>query len=100
MVFFRVDYGFMLIYFVVFEVFFEENLLKLFVYFKKNNLILDIYLIDWIFILYSKFLFFDLVCCIWDVFCCDGEEFLFCMVLGILKLFEDILIKMDFIYMV
>ncbi|XP_021533378.1 TBC1 domain family member 14 isoform X3 [Neomonachus schauinslandi] len=89
----------MLTYFAAFEVFFEENLPKLFAHFKKNNLTPDIYLIDWIFTLYSKSLPLDLACRIWDVFCRDGEGFLFRTALGILKLFEDILTKMDFIHM-
>nr|XP_020137601.1 TBC1 domain family member 14 isoform X2 [Microcebus murinus] len=99
MAFFRVDHGLMLTYFAAFEVFFEENLPKLFAHFKKNNLTPDIYLIDWIFTLYSKSLPLDLACRVWDVFCRDGEEFLFRTALGILKLFEDILTKMDFIHM-
>ncbi|XP_066089401.1 TBC1 domain family member 14 isoform X2 [Saccopteryx bilineata] len=99
MAFFRVDHGLMLTYFAAFEVFFEENLPKLFAHFKKNNLTPDIYLIDWIFTLYSKSLPLDLACRIWDVFCRDGEEFLFRTALGILRLFEDILTKMDFIHM-
>lgn len=37
----------MLTYFAAFEVFFEDNLPKLFAHFKKNNLTPDIYLIDW-----------------------------------------------------
>ncbi|XP_019662599.1 TBC1 domain family member 14 isoform X2 [Ailuropoda melanoleuca] len=98
MAFFRVDHGLMLTYFAAFEVFFEENLPKLFAHFKKNNLTPDIYLIDWIFTLYSKSLPLDLACRIWDVFCRDGEGFLFRTALGILKLFEDILTKMDFIH--
>lgn len=99
MAFFRVDHGLMLTYFAAFEVFFEENLPKLFAHFKKNNLTPDIYLIDWIFTLYSKSLPLDLACRVWDVFCRDGEEFLFRTALGLLKLFEDILTKMDFIHM-
>ncbi|KAM5271988.1 TBC1 domain family member 14 isoform 1-T1 [Ctenodactylus gundi] len=98
MAFFRVDHSLMLTYFAAFEVFFEENLPKLFAHFKKNNLTPDIYLIDWIFTLYSKSLPLDLACRIWDVFCRDGEEFLFRTALGILKLFEDILTRMDFIH--
>uniref|UniRef100_A0A8C6EBH0 Rab-GAP TBC domain-containing protein n=1 Tax=Microcebus murinus TaxID=30608 RepID=A0A8C6EBH0_MICMU len=94
MAFFQVDHGLMLTYFAAFEVFFEENLPKLFAHFKKNNLTPDIYLIDWIFTLYSKSLPLDLACRIWDVFCRDGEEFLFHTALGILKLFEDILTKL------
>ena len=52
-----------------------------------------------IFTLYSKSLPLDLACRVWDVFCRDGEEFLFRTALGLLKLFEDILTKMDFIHM-
>lgn len=51
-----------------------------------------------IFTLYSKSLPLDLACRVWDVFCRDGEGFLFRTALGILKLFEDILTKMDFIH--
>ncbi|XP_028657707.1 TBC1 domain family member 14 isoform X2 [Erpetoichthys calabaricus] len=98
MAFFRVDHSLMLTYFAAFEVFFEENLPKLFAHFKKSNLTPDIYLIDWIFTLYSKSLPLDLACRVWDVFCRDGDEFLFRTALGILKLYEDILTKMDFIH--
>ncbi|XP_004715142.1 TBC1 domain family member 14 [Echinops telfairi] len=99
MAFFRVDHGLMLTYFAAFEVFFEENLPKLFAHFKKNNLTPDIYLIDWIFTLYSRSLPLDLACRVWDVFCRDGEEFLFRTALGLLRLFQDVLASMDFIHM-
>ncbi|XP_064418813.1 TBC1 domain family member 12 isoform X2 [Latimeria chalumnae] len=98
MAFFRVDHGMMLKYFAAFEVFFEENLPRLFDHFKTYNLTPDIYLIDWIFTLYSKSLPLDLACRVWDVFCRDGEEFLFRTALGILRLYEDILLQMDFIH--
>ncbi|MED6253585.1 hypothetical protein ATANTOWER_010225 [Ataeniobius toweri] len=99
MAFFRVDHSLMLTYFAAFEVFFEENLPKLFAHFKKNNLTPDIYLIDWIFTLYSKSLPLDLACRVWDVFCRDGEEFLFRTALGVLRLYQDVLTAMDFIHM-
>ncbi|XP_039997469.1 TBC1 domain family member 14 [Xiphias gladius] len=99
MAFFRVDHSLMLTYFAAFEVFFEENLPKLFAHFKKNNLTPDIYLIDWIFTLYSKSLPLDLACRVWDVFCRDGEEFLFRTALGLLRLYQEVLTCMDFIHM-
>uniref|UniRef100_A0A7N6FDB9 Rab-GAP TBC domain-containing protein n=1 Tax=Anabas testudineus TaxID=64144 RepID=A0A7N6FDB9_ANATE len=99
MAFFRVDHSLMLTYFAAFEVFFEENLPKLFAHFKKNNLTPDIYLIDWIFTLYSKSLPLDLACRVWDVFCRDNEEFLFRTALGLLRLYQDVLTCMDFIHM-
>uniref|UniRef100_A0A3B5L976 TBC1 domain family, member 14 n=1 Tax=Xiphophorus couchianus TaxID=32473 RepID=A0A3B5L976_9TELE len=89
----------MLTYFAAFEVFFEENLPKLFAHFKKNSLTPDIYLIDWIFTLYSKSFPLDLACRVWDVFCRDGEEFLFRTALGVLRLYQDVLTSMDFIHM-
>lgn len=39
-----------------------------------------------------------MACRVWDVFCRDGEESLFRTGLGILRLFEDILLQMDFIH--
>lgn len=46
-----------------------------------------------IFTLYSKSLPLDVACRVWDVFCRDGEEFLFRTGLGILRLFEDVLLQ-------
>ncbi|MEE6485620.1 hypothetical protein FKM82_014351 [Ascaphus truei] len=95
---YRPDVGYMLKYFAAFEVFFEENLPKLFLHFNSYSLTPDIYLIDWIFTLYSKSLPLDLACRVWDVFCRDGEEYLFRTALGILRLYEEILLQMDFIH--
>ncbi|KAM9282651.1 LOW QUALITY PROTEIN: TBC1 domain family member 12 [Cariama cristata] len=92
--FFRVDHSMMLKYFAAFEVFFEDNLPKLFLHFKSYSLTPDIYdRLD--FTLYSKSLPLDLACRVY-VFCRDGEE-LFRTGLGIL-LYEDILLQMDFIH--
>ncbi|XP_062257294.1 TBC1 domain family member 12-like [Platichthys flesus] len=98
MAFFRVDHELMLKYFAAFEVFFEENLPRLFSHFQLNSLTPDLYLIDWIFTLYSKSLPLDVACRVWDVFCRDGEESLFRTGLGILRLFEEVLLQMDFIH--
>ncbi|KAL7869855.1 hypothetical protein AOLI_G00138430 [Acnodon oligacanthus] len=98
MAFFRVDHELMLKYFAAFQVFFEENLPKLFSHFQSSNLTPDLYLIDWIFTLYSKSLPLDVACRVWDVFCRDGEEFLFRTGLGILRLYEEVLLCMDFIH--
>ncbi|XP_072523055.1 TBC1 domain family member 12 isoform X2 [Salminus brasiliensis] len=96
--FFRVDHELMLKYFAAFEVFFEENLPKLFSHFQSSSLTPDLYLIDWIFTLYSKSLPLDVACRVWDVFCRDGEEFLFRTGLGIMRLYEEVLLGMDFIH--
>uniref|UniRef100_A0A671KMN1 TBC1 domain family member 12-like n=1 Tax=Sinocyclocheilus anshuiensis TaxID=1608454 RepID=A0A671KMN1_9TELE len=84
--------------FIFQKVFFEENLPRLFNHFKSYNLTPDLYLIDWIFTLYTKSLPLDVACRVWDVFCRDGEEFLFRTGLGILGLYEDVLLQMDFIH--
>uniref|UniRef100_H3DMW5 Rab-GAP TBC domain-containing protein n=1 Tax=Tetraodon nigroviridis TaxID=99883 RepID=H3DMW5_TETNG len=98
MAFFRVDHELMLKYFGAFEIFFQENLPQLFSHFQSNSLTPDLYLIDWIFTLYSKSLPLDVACRVWDVFCRDGEESLFRTALGILRLFEEVLLQMDFIH--
>lgn len=51
-----------------------------------------------IFTLYSKSLPLDVACRVWDIFCRDGEESLFRTGLGILRLYEDVLLQMDFIH--
>ncbi len=51
-----------------------------------------------IFTLYTKSLPLDVACRVWDVFCRDGEEFLFRTGLGILRLYEEVLLQMDFIH--
>ncbi|XP_011482457.1 TBC1 domain family member 12 isoform X1 [Oryzias latipes] len=98
MAFFRVDHDLMLKYFAAFEIFFEENLPRLFGHFQTSSLTPDLYLIDWIFTLYSKSLPLDVACRVWDVFCRDGEESLFRTGLGILRLYEEVLLQMDFIH--
>ena len=69
-------------YFDTYEVFFEENLPQLFCHFKEQNLTPDLYIIDWMFTLYAKSLPLDVASRVWDVFCRDGEEFLFRTALG------------------
>lgn len=54
--------------------------------------------VDRIFTLYTKSLPLDVACRVWDVFCRDGEEFLFRTGLGILRLYEEVLLQMDFIH--
>ncbi|XP_013787112.1 TBC1 domain family member 14-like isoform X1 [Limulus polyphemus] len=97
--FFRLDSSLMKIYYAVYEEFFSENLAKLNSHFKKQNLTSDLYLVDWVYTLFSRSLPLDVACRVWDIFFRDGEEFLFRTALGILKMYEDILLKMDFIHL-
>ncbi|XP_022255400.1 TBC1 domain family member 14-like isoform X2 [Limulus polyphemus] len=98
-VIYRPDIGYMKIYYAVYEEFFSENLAKLNSHFKKQNLTSDLYLVDWVYTLFSRSLPLDVACRVWDIFFRDGEEFLFRTALGILKMYEDILLKMDFIHL-
>lgn len=57
----------------------------------------DMYLLDWLYTVYAKAMPLDVACRVWDVFLRDGEEFLFRTALGILHLYQDELLKMDFV---
>ncbi|XP_078146905.1 TBC1 domain family member 12-like isoform X2 [Centroberyx gerrardi] len=97
MAFYRVDHQLMLKYFGAFEVFFEENLPRLFLHFQSFSLTPDLYLLDWILSLYTKPLPLDVACRVWDVFCRDGEEFLFRTGLALLRLHQDVLLQLDLV---
>ncbi|XP_005090343.1 TBC1 domain family member 12 [Aplysia californica] len=97
--FFRMDENMMTAYYRTFEEFFKENLPKLYAHFNYHSVTPNLYLMEWVFLLYSKSLPLDVACRVWDVFCRDGEEFLFRTAIGILKLYEVVLMKMDFIHM-
>ncbi|XP_023218167.1 TBC1 domain family member 12-like [Centruroides sculpturatus] len=75
--FFRVEQHMMTAYYSMYEEFFKENLGALFNHFDKQGLSSDLYLVDWIYTLFSRSLPLDVACRVWDVFLRDGEEFLF-----------------------
>lgn len=97
--FFRVDHPMMIAYFAAFEMFLEENVPALHGHFIEENFTPDMYLIDWTFTLFSKSLPLDAACRVWDVFCRDGEAFLFRAALGILMFYREELLQMDFIHL-
>ncbi|EDO36872.1 predicted protein, partial [Nematostella vectensis] len=97
--FFRVDHPMMKAYFATFEILLSEFLNKLHEHFHHESFSPDMYLIDWIFTLFSKSLPLDVACRVWDVFCRDGDDFLFRTALGILKFYQDDLLEMDFIHL-
>lgn len=97
--FFRLDQQLMKSYFGTFDDFFQENLSQLNKHFKQQNLTPDLYLLDWLFTLYAKSFCLDVVSRMWDVYFHEGEEFLFRAALGILRLYEDVLINFDFIHL-
>ncbi|KFM71398.1 TBC1 domain family member 14, partial [Stegodyphus mimosarum] len=97
--FFRIEQKMMTAYYSVYEEYFRENLPRLSDVFSKQNLSPDLYLVDWLYTLYSKSLPLDVACRVWDVYLRDGEEFLVKTALGILRMYEDILLEMDFIHL-
>lgn len=96
MAFFTVNQALMEAYYRTFDVLLEEQLPRVHMHFRGENLSHDIYLIDWIFTLFSKSLPLDTACRVWDLFCRDGEEFLFRTALGILLMHEEALLEMEF----
>ena len=87
-------------FFRVHQVLFEYNLPKLYRHFNEQKVKPDLYLIEWIFTLFSKSLPLDVMSRVWDVFFRDKEEFLFKTALGILRMYKEQLLQMDFIHIV
>lgn len=87
-------------YFRVHQILLEHNIPKLFKHFEEQKVKPDLYLIEWIFTLFSKSLPLDVMSRVWDVFFRDKEEFLFRTALGILTIYKEILLEMDFIHIV
>uniref|UniRef100_A0A0B6ZTS7 Rab-GAP TBC domain-containing protein n=2 Tax=Arion vulgaris TaxID=1028688 RepID=A0A0B6ZTS7_9EUPU len=96
--FFRMDEHLMTAYYRTFEEFFKDSLPKLCAHFISQSVTPNLYLMEWVFLIYSKSLPLDVACRVWDVYFRDGEEFLFRTALAILKIHESVLLKMDFIH--
>lgn len=97
--FFRVNQDVMNAYYQTFEVFFKENLPKLYHHFSEHSLTPDLYLVDYIYTLFSRSLPLDVATRVWDLFLRDGDEFIFRTSLGILSMYQDILLNFDFIHL-
>ena len=97
---FQMDQTKMNRYFRVHQILLEHNLPKLYRHFEMQKVKPDLYLIEWIFTLFSKSLPLDVMSRVWDVFFRDKEEFLFRTALGILNMYKDTLLQMDFIHIV
>jgi len=99
MAFFTVNQPVMEAYFNAFDVMLQDCAPRIHSHFQQQKLSHDIYLIDWIFTLYSKSLPLDVASRVWDLFCRDGEEFLFKTAIGILVLFQDTLCMLEFFHL-
>lgn len=95
---FTLDQKRMNIYYKVYSSALAHKLPKIFSHFSVAGLSPDLYLLDWLYTIYAKAMPLDVACRIWDVFLRDGDEFLFRTALGVLHLYQEELLKMDFVH--
>ncbi|RZF49182.1 hypothetical protein LSTR_LSTR008468 [Laodelphax striatellus] len=98
MAFFSLNQSLMQAYYATYNDLLCENLPQIFMHFKDSSLTPDLYLLDWIYTVFTKAMNLDLACRVWDIFLRDGEEFIFRTALGVLHLCKDTLLEMDFIH--
>ncbi|XP_076034464.1 TBC1 domain family member 12-like isoform X2 [Oratosquilla oratoria] len=95
MAFFRVDQPVMCAYYQTFEDLLFENLPNLASHMKLIGVTPDLYVLDWLLTVFARPLPLDAAARIWDVYLRDGEEFLIRAAIGILKLYENVLLHQD-----
>lgn len=95
---FTLDQKKMDVYYKVYSSAFAHRLPKVFSHFTVAGLSPDLYLLDWLYTIYAKAMPLDVACRIWDIFLRDGDEFLFRTALGVLHLYQEELLKMDFVH--
>ncbi|KAL0117755.1 hypothetical protein PUN28_008866 [Cardiocondyla obscurior] len=95
---FTLDQKRMNTYYKVYSSALAHKLPKVFSHFTIAGLSPDLYLLDWLYTIYAKAMPLDVACRIWDVFLRDGDEFLFRTALGVLHLYQEELLKMDFVH--
>ncbi|XP_039299705.1 TBC1 domain family member 14 isoform X2 [Nilaparvata lugens] len=98
MAFFSLNQSLMQAYYAAYNDLLCENLPQIYMHFKDSSLTPDLYLLDWIYTVFTKAMNLDLACRVWDIFLRDGEEFIFRTALGVLHLCKDTLLEMDFIH--
>jgi hypothetical protein len=69
-------------YYAAYDEVFQESLPRLHKHFGEQSLTPDLYLLDWLYTMFSRSMPLDLACRVWDVYLRDGEEFLFRTALG------------------
>lgn len=94
---FTLDQHQMSAYYKVYSNALANKLPKLYAHFLASGLSPDLYLLDWLFTIYAKAMPLDVACRIWDVFLRDGDEFLFRTALGVLHMYQEELLGMDFV---
>ncbi|XP_003426096.3 TBC1 domain family member 14 [Nasonia vitripennis] len=94
---FSLDQHRMGVYYKAYSAALANRLPKLYAHFLAAGLSPDLYLLDWLYTIYAKAMPLDVACRVWDLFLRDGEEFLFRAALGVLHLYQDELLGMDFV---
>ncbi|XP_050437091.1 TBC1 domain family member 12-like [Adelges cooleyi] len=93
--FYTVNHPIMTSYFSTYNDLLKHNLNKLSAHFSNIGLTPEMYLVDWIYTVYTKSMNLELASIIWDNFLRDNDQFLFQTALGILHCNESILLQMD-----
>jgi hypothetical protein len=93
--FFRLDPAKINGHLSVYDALFKESLPKLFVHFQREEVLSEMYMIDWLLTLYSRSMPIDIAARVWDLYLCEGEMSLFRVAIGILKMHRDMLLRLD-----
>ncbi len=72
----------MRIYYSAYTDLLRVNIYDLYRHVTETSLTPDLYLVDWVYTLFSKSMNLDLACRIWDLIVRDGEIFIFRAALG------------------
>ncbi|KAI1294648.1 TBC1 domain family member 14 [Halotydeus destructor] len=99
MAFYRLDSKAMRAYYETFQLLLRTNLPEVASHFERENMTPDLYIVDWIYTLFSRSLPLDVSSRVWDLFLRDGELFVFRAALGVLAMYSDIVTKLDFIHL-
>lgn len=94
---FSLDQRQMGVYYRAYSAALGARLPKLHAHFLAAGLSPDLYLLDWLYTIYAKSMPLDVASRVWDVFLRDGDEFLFRTALGVLHLYQEELLGMDFV---
>ena len=79
----------------VYDALFHETIPKLFVHFQNEEILSEMYMIDWLLTLYSRSMPIDIAARVWDLYLCEGEMSLFRVAIGILLMHCDMLMRLD-----
>ncbi|KAL0483695.1 TBC1 domain family protein [Acrasis kona] len=80
----------------LFKILMNEELPLLFKHFEKEGVNHQTFIVDWFITLFAKSLPLDIAARLWDIYFLEGDLFLYRATLGLLKYFENKLIKSEF----